>query len=623
MAPVTNEVLGGTSTQDSARISSNSEPKAAGSVRSDAVSLEVPVKVHGSRPGSAASQSERFEEQTSTMIVFPEGGVLRMGTAVATGQMLVLTNLKSRQDAICRVVKVRTFSNAQSYVEVEFTRPQASYWGVYFASSHQPDIAASAPANAGTRPPQKAPESPSSLNLPPVPHEPSAPEVIENIADLRDTNPAALPTPPAPPAKPVSPFASIGTQEKVQPAAAATRSATLTEGSKPLQRTEDASAESSLTSSAPNVGLGTFSSLRPEENAPKPSASSVATPERIPAGSVADITSLPDLDDVAAAAKVSPSSGSFGVRFEPQGASGKALAAEPRHNWLLVAASIIVLLGAAAGGAWYFHSNFITPAAPASVHSAAQPTQPAQPSAAPTAIQQPTSQEPAASSPAAPISQSGVPNGSVAAGTRNSARDTHSPAKREPVADNSSEQLHLTVDSASAPAASSSAASAASTPAQNTETSMLSTSAMQAHPLTSQRDISSAGDAPVVSGNGLSREAGGLPSMGPSGVSVPPPPDATPQAPVHVGGSVKQPKLISSVMPVYPFAAREANIQGDVVIDTQIGTNGSVTSMKVISGPSMLRGAALNALRRWKYQPSQLDGKPVAVQMLVTIRFRL
>lgn len=92
---------------------------------------------------------------------------------------------------------------------------------------------------------------------------------------------------------------------------------------------------------------------------------------------------------------------------------------------------------------------------------------------------------------------------------------------------------------------------------------------------------------------------------------------------MQVGGTVKQPKLISSVMPVYPFAAREANVQGDVVIDTQIGPNGSVTHMKVISGPTMLRQAAQDALRRWKYQPSQLDGKPVAVQMLVTIRFRL
>lgn len=153
---------------------------------------------------------------------------------------------------------------------------------------------------------------------------------------------------------------------------------------------------------------------------------------------------------------------------------------------------------------------------------------------------------------------------------------------------------------------------------------------MKAHPLSSQRGISSPGEAPVLSvETGTSHGAGALPSMGSSGIAVPPPPAAaTPQAqaavaPVHVGGTIKQPKLIRSVMPVYPFAAREANVQGDVVVDTRIGPNGSVASMNVISGPTMLRQAALDALRHWKYQPSELDGKPVAVQMLVTIRFRL
>src|ERR1700735_1825497 len=110
----------------------------AGQVHSDAVSLEVSLKVHGSKvttPGNgAAPQTEPFEEQTSSMIVFPHGGVLRMSTAVNAGQMLVLTNLKSRQDAICRVVKVRTYSNLQGYVEVEFTHKQPGYWSVYFPS---------------------------------------------------------------------------------------------------------------------------------------------------------------------------------------------------------------------------------------------------------------------------------------------------------------------------------------------------------------------------------------------------------------------------------------------------------------------------------------------------------
>src|SRR5690348_17248296 len=104
-------------------------------MRADAVSLDVPVKVHGSRvtevPG-APPNTEPFEEDTSTMIVFPNGGVLRMATAVSVGQMLVVTNQRSRQDAICRVLKVRAYSNTQAYVEVEFTHRQPGYWGVHF-----------------------------------------------------------------------------------------------------------------------------------------------------------------------------------------------------------------------------------------------------------------------------------------------------------------------------------------------------------------------------------------------------------------------------------------------------------------------------------------------------------
>ncbi len=87
-----------------------------------------------------------FEEQTTTMIVFPQGGVLRMSASVGAGQMLVLTNLKSKQDAICRVLKVRSFPNMQAYVEVEFTQAQPGYWGVYFAADSSAVPAKAAPA---------------------------------------------------------------------------------------------------------------------------------------------------------------------------------------------------------------------------------------------------------------------------------------------------------------------------------------------------------------------------------------------------------------------------------------------------------------------------------------------
>jgi TonB family protein len=98
---------------------------------------------------------------------------------------------------------------------------------------------------------------------------------------------------------------------------------------------------------------------------------------------------------------------------------------------------------------------------------------------------------------------------------------------------------------------------------------------------------------------------------------------AAPAAPVAVGGDVKQAKLISSVPPEYPALARAQRVSGGVTIDALIDTNGRVTTMKVISGPTLLREAAMDALRQWKYQPAMLDGKAVPMHLTVTLQFRL
>jgi TonB family protein len=90
-----------------------------------------------------------------------------------------------------------------------------------------------------------------------------------------------------------------------------------------------------------------------------------------------------------------------------------------------------------------------------------------------------------------------------------------------------------------------------------------------------------------------------------------------------VGGEVKQPRLISSGMPVYPPVAKAAKVEGDVVIRTTVDEKGRVAHMEVVSGPMALRQAAQDALRKWQYQPSLLNGQPISVQMEVTIRFRL
>jgi TonB family protein len=98
---------------------------------------------------------------------------------------------------------------------------------------------------------------------------------------------------------------------------------------------------------------------------------------------------------------------------------------------------------------------------------------------------------------------------------------------------------------------------------------------------------------------------------------------AAPVAPLPVGGDVKQAKLISSVAPVYPTLAKNQHVSGSVLVDALIDATGHVTTMKVVSGPTLLHQAAMDALKLWKYQPATLDGKAVSMHLTVTIQFRL
>jgi periplasmic protein TonB len=100
-------------------------------------------------------------------------------------------------------------------------------------------------------------------------------------------------------------------------------------------------------------------------------------------------------------------------------------------------------------------------------------------------------------------------------------------------------------------------------------------------------------------------------------------PAAVKSAPIRVGGRVKPPRVIFQVPPAYPPLARQARIEGQVQIDAVLDENGNVVEMKVVSGPPLLHQAALEALRKWKYEPTYLNDQPIAVQLIVTVTFVL
>lgn len=125
-----------------------------------------------------------------------------------------------------------------------------------------------------------------------------------------------------------------------------------------------------------------------------------------------------------------------------------------------------------------------------------------------------------------------------------------------------------------------------------------------------------------VSGGSMGGVIGGV-IGGMSTVAPLAPKDKGPKAPVRVGGRVKEPRLINRVDPIYPALAKQTHMQGSVVIDAIIDEHGEVVEMKVVSGPPLLIQAALDAVRRWRYEPTYLNEEPVPVQLNVTVTFRL
>ena len=86
---------------------------------------------------------------------------------------------------------------------------------------------------------------------------------------------------------------------------------------------------------------------------------------------------------------------------------------------------------------------------------------------------------------------------------------------------------------------------------------------------------------------------------------------------------MRPPKAIIQVRPEYPPLARQARIQGEVQIDAILDEQGNVIDMKVVSGHPLLYQAALDALKKWKYEPTYLNDRPIAIEMIVKISFQL
>jgi periplasmic protein TonB len=162
-------------------------------------------------------------------------------------------------------------------------------------------------------------------------------------------------------------------------------------------------------------------------------------------------------------------------------------------------------------------------------------------------------------------------------------------------------------------------------------------------PATRQSDAASANSAPIAPPDGVREETGrerepvvrtigvvdGAVSGPPGDIgdigstTVVPPPPPQPAEPIRLRSGMKAPVKIADVAPIYPTIARNAHIQGMVILEAVLNAQGGVESVRVLQSLPLLDQAAVDAVQQWRYTPVLLNGQAVPVVMTVTVNFTL
>ena len=624
-------------------------PVSNAAARPQPVALEVPVTVNGSRLVEGSEKREPFSERSQTVLVFGHGAVLRISALLAPGQLVFLTNEKTKKEVICVVVKSKTDGNAVGYVELRFTEPAPGFWGMRFPSDTVLPQAATRPAAPASAPPTAAPVAPRVVAKPVAPPLPISLKPVTPVSPAPPASPVDLQSTPAADAvlssvassplfaptdtKPVvlsapsknSAPANQSTDDLKQQAARLQEqlsSLLFAEAPKPIAATPVATLENTSTQPMPSQPVKSVvpppksgpSSLEVEEiKIPSwlaPLARESET-QSVSASSSAESNSFAEVQSVVAEIpeeRTSPEAREFSRRPEVAifggqllGESSQLTDAAPSGSkmglFLGIAASLLLI----AGGVWYSRqpgnaiSSMLGGSSTSSEPAASTPTAPepevAKPIKHPDVVVAATSSSPrpAPVNSPAPIVSAAVKNTSAAPASRNANPNASSNPAPNP-------RATLPVEEPKKPALGDvrlakplvNRGKAASAPGESEPSLDVTSNANNAEPL-----------------SGLSTSHRNEPT-----------------APVPIGGDVKPAKLIKSVQPVYPAMAKSQHVSGNVQIDALIDADGNVSAMKVLSGPTLLRDAALQSLKQWKYQPAELDGKPTTMHLTVTLQFR-
>ena len=136
---------------------------------------------------------------------------------------------------------------------------------------------------------------------------------------------------------------------------------------------------------------------------------------------------------------------------------------------------------------------------------------------------------------------------------------------------------------------------------------------------------------PASSGGvaGMSGMSGGSPGgvFGAMGAGTAPPKievaKPKPTGPARISGGVMAGQILTKTQPSYPAIARAAHVSGTVVLHAIISKTGTIENLTAVSGPDMLKGAALDAVKSWRYKPYLLNGDPTEVDTTIMVNFNM
>ena len=103
----------------------------------------------------------------------------------------------------------------------------------------------------------------------------------------------------------------------------------------------------------------------------------------------------------------------------------------------------------------------------------------------------------------------------------------------------------------------------------------------------------------------------------------PPPGEPDIKPPPIIGGHLEPAELIDQTVPTYPILARNARVDGVVLLEGTVNVSGRVENIHVVEGHPLLVDAAIKAVKKWKYRPAILNGQPTPCPVTITVRFNL